>query len=105
MTVISQLCSKTRLLESFINLVLDRNLVHCSPISLLTVKMKDRKCQRLQNARLHSEKKICQIDFLRFGACGLYIVLFGTSTLLVHLQIASLAYMELVDAGKEVKTL
>ena len=67
--------------------------------------MKDRKCRRLQNARVHSKYIICQIDFLRFGACGLYIVLFGTSTLLVHLEIASLAYMELVDAGKEVKTL
>ena len=67
--------------------------------------MKDRKCRPLQNARVHSKKIICQIDFLRFGACVLYIVLFGTATLLVHLSIASLAYMEVVDAGKEVKIL
>ena len=67
--------------------------------------MKDRKCRRLQNARVHSKKIIWQIDFLRFGASGLHIVLFGTRTLLVRLEIASLAYMELVDAGKEVETL
>ena len=53
--------------------------------------MKDRKCRRLQNARVHSKKKIWQMDFLRFGACGLHIVLFGTPTLLVHLKITSLA--------------
>ena len=47
--------------------------------------MKDRKCWRLQNARVHSKELIWQIDFLRFGARGLYIVLFGTSILLVHL--------------------
>ena len=34
MTVVFQLYSKTMLFESFINLVLDRNFVHCSPISL-----------------------------------------------------------------------
>ena len=34
MTAVFQLYSKTRLLESFIKLVLDRNFVHCSPISL-----------------------------------------------------------------------
>ena len=67
--------------------------------------MKDRKCPRLRNARVHSKWIIWQIDFLRFGACDLYIVLFGTSTFLLHLEIASLAYMELVDARKEVKTL
>ena len=105
MTAVSQFNSKIRLLESVINLVLDRNLVHCSPISLWTVKTKDCKCRRLQNARMQSKKIICQIDFLRIGACGLFIVLFGTSTLLVHLQIASLAYMELLHAGEEVKTL
>ena len=65
--------------------------------------MKDRKCRRLRNARVHGKQMILQIDFLRFGACGLYIVLFGTSILLVHLSIASLAYMELVDAVKKLK--
>ena len=55
MTAVSQLNSKTRLLESVINLVLDRNFVHCSPISPWTVKTKDRKCRRLQNARMHSK--------------------------------------------------
>ena len=34
MTAVFQLYSKTELLESFIKLVLDRNFVHCSPISL-----------------------------------------------------------------------
>ena len=34
MTAAFQLYSKTELLESFIKLVLDRNFVHCSPISL-----------------------------------------------------------------------
>ena len=34
MTAVFQLYSKTKLLESFIKLVLDRNFVHCSPISL-----------------------------------------------------------------------
>ena len=34
MTAVFQLYSKTKLLESFIKLVLDRNVVHCSPISL-----------------------------------------------------------------------
>ena len=45
MTAVFQLYSKTELLESFINLVFDRNFVHCSPISVWTVKMKDRKCR------------------------------------------------------------
>ena len=34
MMAVFQLYSKTQLLESFIKLVLDRNFVHCSPISL-----------------------------------------------------------------------
>ena len=34
MTAVFQLYSKTRLFESFIKLVSDRNFVHCSPISL-----------------------------------------------------------------------
>ena len=34
MTAAFQLYSKTKLLESFIKLVLDRNFVQCSPISL-----------------------------------------------------------------------
>ena len=34
MTAVFQLYSKTKLLESFIKLVLDRNFVHCSQISL-----------------------------------------------------------------------
>ena len=34
MMAIFQLYNKTKLLERFINLVSDRNLVHCSPISL-----------------------------------------------------------------------
>ena len=34
MTAVFQLYSKTKLLESFIKLVLDQNFVHCSPISL-----------------------------------------------------------------------
>ena len=34
MTAVFQLYSKTKLIESFIKLVLDRNFVHCSPISL-----------------------------------------------------------------------
>ena len=85
MTALFQLYSKVELLKSFINLVLDRNFVHCSPTSLLTVKMEDRKCRRLPNACVHSKSIIWQIDFLRFWACGLYIVLFGTSSLLVHL--------------------
>ena len=34
MTAVFQLYSKTRLFELFIKLVLDRNFVHCSPISL-----------------------------------------------------------------------
>ena len=34
MTAVFQLHSKTKLLESFMKLVLDRNFVHCSPISL-----------------------------------------------------------------------
>ena len=34
MTAVFQLYSKTELLESFIKLVLDRNIVQCSPISL-----------------------------------------------------------------------
>ena len=34
MTAVFQLYSKTQLLESFIKLLLDRNFVHCSPISL-----------------------------------------------------------------------
>ena len=55
MTAVFQLIRKTHLLESFINVVLDRNFVHCSPISLWTVKMKDRKCRRLRNARVHSK--------------------------------------------------
>ena len=55
MTAVSQLDSKTVLLESFKNLVLDRNLVHCSTISLWTVKMEHRKCRRQQNARVHSK--------------------------------------------------
>ena len=67
------------------NLILDLNFVHCSPFSLWTVKMKDGKRRRLRKARAHSKKIIWQIDFLRFGACGLCIVLYGTSTLLVRL--------------------
>ena len=55
MTAVSQLYSKTRLLESFINVVLEQDFVHCSPISPWTIKMKDRKCRRLQNARAHSK--------------------------------------------------
>ena len=55
MTAVFQLNRKTHLLKSFINVVLDRNFVHCSPISLWTVKMKDRKCRRLRNARVHSK--------------------------------------------------
>ena len=34
MTAVFQLYSKTKLLESFIKLVFNRNFVHCSPISL-----------------------------------------------------------------------
>ena len=34
MTAVFQLYSKTKLLESFINLVLYQKFVHCSPISL-----------------------------------------------------------------------
>ena len=34
MTAVFQLYSKTELLESFIKVALDRNFVHCSPISL-----------------------------------------------------------------------
>ena len=34
MTAVFQLYSKTKFLESFIKLVLDRSFVHCSPISL-----------------------------------------------------------------------
>ena len=34
MTAVFQLYSKTKLWKSFIKLVLDRNFVHCSPISL-----------------------------------------------------------------------
>ena len=85
MMAVFELIRKTHLLESFINVVLDPNFVHCSLISLLTVKMKDRKCRRLQNALVHSKKIIWQMDFLGFGACGLYTVLSGTSTLLAHL--------------------
>ena len=85
MTAVFQLIRKTHLLESFINVVLDPNFVHCSQISLWTVKMKDRKCRRLQNARVHNKQIIWQMDFLGFGACGSYIVFFGTSTLLAHL--------------------
>ena len=85
MTAVFELIRKKHLLESFINVVLQPNFVHCSPISLWTVKMKDRKCRRLRNARVHSKEIIWQMDFLRIGACGLYIVLFGTSTLLAHL--------------------
>ena len=55
MTAVPQLNRKTHLLESFINVVLDRNFVHCSPISLWTFKMKDRKCRRLRNARVRSK--------------------------------------------------
>ena len=105
MTAVSQLYRKTQLLESFIHVVFDRHFVHSGPISLWTVKMEDRKYPRMRNARVHSKKILWQIDFLRFGTCALYIVLFGTSTLLVPLYIISLAYMELVDAGKEVKNL
>ena len=47
MTAVFRLNRKTHLLESFINVVLDPNFVHCSPISLWTVKMKDGKCWRL----------------------------------------------------------
>ena len=65
--------------------------------------MKDRKCRRLQNARVHSNSLMWQKDFLGFGACGLDIVLLGTSTLIVHLEIASLACVELVDAPKQNK--
>ena len=85
MMAVFELIRKTNLSESFINVVLDPNFVHCSPISLWTVKMKDRKCRRLRNARVHSKKIIWQMDFLKFGACGSYIVLFSTSTLLAHL--------------------
>ena len=55
MTAVFQLIRKMHLLESFINVVLDPNFVYCSPISLWTVKMKDRKCRRLRNARVHSK--------------------------------------------------
>ena len=55
MTAVFQLNKKTHLLESFINVVLDPKFVHCSPISLSTVKMKDRKCRRLRTARVHSK--------------------------------------------------
>ena len=55
MTAVFELIRKTHLLESFINVVLDPNFVHCSPISLWTVKIKDRKCRRLRNARVHSK--------------------------------------------------
>ena len=55
MTAVFQLIRKTHLLESFINVVLDPNFVHCSPISLWTVKMKDRKCRQLRNAGVHSK--------------------------------------------------